>query len=142
MSLIEPVSSSPSLPFQRVRAAYDGAASLPSAARDQRRAPSGGHADLASVLGIPQGELTPAVRTALAGLLSEAGALKAENQALADRLRQAEGLADIDPLADVLNRRAFLRESARSMSFAARHGSPASMLYFDLNGFKQINDRN
>jgi diguanylate cyclase (GGDEF)-like protein len=40
-----------------------------------------------------------------------------------------------------LNRRAFLRELSRIRAFAQRYGAPASLVYFDLDGFKAINDR-
>ena len=38
-------------------------------------------------------------------------------------------------------RRAFVRELSRVRTFAQRYGSPASLVYFDLDGFKAINDR-
>jgi diguanylate cyclase (GGDEF)-like protein len=44
-------------------------------------------------------------------------------------------------LAPVLNRRAFLREIKRVAAFAQRYGSPASLVFFDLDGFKVVNDR-
>ena len=40
----------------------------------------------------------------------------------------------------VLNRRAFAREVSRFVSFAARYGTPATLLYLDLNNFKTVND--
>jgi diguanylate cyclase (GGDEF)-like protein len=40
----------------------------------------------------------------------------------------------------VLNRRAFVRELARAMAFSRRYGSPAALLYLDLDGFKAVND--
>ncbi|HEX7970140.1 MAG TPA: GGDEF domain-containing protein, partial [Stellaceae bacterium] len=39
------------------------------------------------------------------------------------------------------NRRAFIRELTRMMSFAQRYGTAASIVYFDINSLKQINDR-
>jgi diguanylate cyclase (GGDEF)-like protein len=90
---------------------------------------------------IPEAELTPAVRAALSALHAELAALKAERSSLVDRLRAVEDLADRDPLTAVLNRRAFERELDRVIGFSARFGVQASLLYFDLDGFKQINDR-
>jgi diguanylate cyclase (GGDEF)-like protein len=49
-------------------------------------------------------------------------------------------LADHDALTPVLNRRAFVRELGRAMAFSRRYGSPAALLYLDLDGFKQVND--
>jgi len=33
-----------------------------------------------------------------------------------------------------------VRELTRYISFAGRYGTPATLLYFDLDGFKQVND--
>lgn len=90
---------------------------------------------------IPQSELTPAVRAALAALQDEIAGLKLERSGLMDRLRAVEDLADRDALTTVLNRRAFERELDRVIAFSTRFGVQASLLYFDLDGFKQINDR-
>jgi diguanylate cyclase (GGDEF)-like protein len=43
-------------------------------------------------------------------------------------------------LTPVLNRRAFVRELARALAFSRRYGSPAALLYVDLDGFKAVND--
>ena len=40
----------------------------------------------------------------------------------------------------MLNRRAFVRELARALAFSRRYGSPAALLYVDLDGFKAVND--
>ena len=40
----------------------------------------------------------------------------------------------------LLNRRAFVRELTRYIAFSGRYNTPASLIYFDLNQFKQIND--
>jgi len=57
------------------------------------------------------------------------------------RLAHAEQLADTDVLAPVLNRRAFIRELDRTIAGVARYGVPASLIFFDLDGFKAVNDR-
>ena len=44
-------------------------------------------------------------------------------------------------LTPLLNRRAFIRELRRVATFAQRYGSKASLVYFDLDGFKSVNDR-
>jgi diguanylate cyclase (GGDEF)-like protein len=43
-------------------------------------------------------------------------------------------------LLPILNRRAFVREIARFIAFVERYGTPASLLYLDLDGFKAVND--
>ena len=40
----------------------------------------------------------------------------------------------------LLNRRAFKRELTRAIGLAARYGTPASLIYFDLDEFKRVND--
>lgn len=98
-------------------------------------------ADTVSVLGIPELEMTPAVRAAIRRILAELEDLRIEVGRLKARLSQAEDLADRDALTPLLNRRAFVRELARARTFAERYGVPASLVYFDLDGFKAINDR-
>jgi diguanylate cyclase (GGDEF)-like protein len=56
------------------------------------------------------------------------------------RLAEMERLADEDSLAPVPNRRAFVRELSRMISFTERYGGVNSLVYFDVNGLKQIND--
>jgi diguanylate cyclase (GGDEF)-like protein len=81
------------------------------------------------------------VKGAIQTLLAEIDDLRGEVARVKARLAEAEGLADRDALTPLLNRRAFLRELARIRAFAQRYGSPASLVYFDLDGFKAINDR-
>jgi diguanylate cyclase (GGDEF)-like protein len=97
--------------------------------------------DSASFLGIAEVELTPAVRAALTRLISEIDELRGEVGRLKARLNEAEDLADLDGLTPLLNRRAFLRELKRILTFGQRYGSPSSLIYFDLDGFKAVNDR-
>ena len=106
-------------------------------------APAGGAGpvDQVSFLGIPRNEMTPAVQAAIEALIGELDQLKREVSALRARLSEAEGLADRDTLTPLLNRRAFVRELARARTFAGRYGFPASLVYFDLDGFKALNDR-
>lgn len=97
--------------------------------------------DSAAFLGVSEVELTPDVRAALVRLLTEIDELRLEVGRLKARLNEAEDLADQDGLTPLLNRRAFLRELRRVLTFAQRYGGPASLIYFDLDGFKSVNDR-
>lgn len=97
--------------------------------------------DTAAFLGLTAEELTPSVRAALTTLLTEIDDLRGEVGRLKARLAETEGLADRDSLTPLLNRRAFLRELNRVRTFAQRYGAPASVVYFDLDGFKTVNDR-
>ena len=56
------------------------------------------------------------------------------------RISSLEKLVDEDPLMPVCNRRAFVRELSRMMGLAGRYGLPGSVVYFDVNNLKQIND--
>ena len=91
-------------------------------------------------MGIPEVELTPSVRGGIMALVEEVEKLRGELELTHSRLEHLEKLADQDTLAPIANRRAFVREMSRIMSFSQRYGSPASVLYFDLNGMKEIND--
>ncbi len=94
----------------------------------------------ASVLGIPEAEFTPRVRDAIMTLMGEVDSLRRELQKTKERLDEIERTADQDHLLPLLNRRAFVRELTRYISLAGRYGTPATLLYFDLDGFKQVND--
>lgn len=97
--------------------------------------------DVATVMGIPESELTPKVREALQQLMAEVYSLRQELEEARQRIGHLEQLADQDSLAPVLNRRAFIRELSRMAAFEERYGPAGSVLYFDVNGMKQINDR-
>jgi len=97
-------------------------------------------ADVLSVAGLSETELTPKLRQALLELLGEVEQLRRELGEARARIGYLEKLADEDPLMPVANRRAFVRELTRMMSFARRYGSAASIVYFDINNLKTIND--
>jgi diguanylate cyclase (GGDEF)-like protein len=98
-------------------------------------------ADRVEFLGVTETELTPAVRAAIAALVIELDDLRSEVQRLKVRLLEAEAAADEDPLTGAKNRRAFLRELRRVAAFAQRYEIPASLVYFDLDDLKGVNDR-
>ena len=96
--------------------------------------------DVATIMGVPEAELTPKVRAALDKLLAEVHTLREDLERARRRIGYLEELADRDPLAPVLNRRAFVRELTRMIAFAERYSVPGSVVYLDINGMKQIND--
>ncbi len=76
------------------------------------------------------------------------GDLRAEIERLKAELLQAEwkiadleARADVDPMLNILNRRGFARELARSLAYVKRYGTPAVLLFIDLDGFKAVNDQ-
>lgn len=97
--------------------------------------------DAVSLLGLPEQELTPSVRSALRHLIEEMADLRHELATTQARLAELERLADEDSLAPIRNRRAFLRDLARTIGHVERYGTPFSLLYFDVNGLKAINDQ-
>lgn len=96
--------------------------------------------DAAVIAGIPEQEMTPKVREAIAGLMAEVESLRQELQDARRRAGEMEKLADQDPLTPVSNRRAFVRDLTRMISYAERYGVTTSLIFFDINGMKQIND--
>ncbi len=96
--------------------------------------------DTASVMGIPAEELSPQVRSAVMTLMGEVDRLKRDLEQSRKRLREMEDVADQDPLVPMLNRRAFERELARTQSYTKRYGAKASLVFIDLDGFKEVND--
>jgi len=100
-----------------------------------------GPVDTVGFLGISEPEMTPAVRDAIQTLLTEIDDLRGEVGRLKARLAEVEDLADRDALTPLLNRRALIRELGRIRTFAQRYGSPASLVYFDLDDLKSVNDR-
>lgn len=57
-------------------------------------------------------------------------------------MEKLEKLATIDELSGALNRRHFIELALRELERAKRTGSPLSLLMFDLDHFKRINDQN
>jgi diguanylate cyclase (GGDEF)-like protein len=74
-------------------------------------------------------------------LRAEVERLKGELDEARARITELEQRADVDPLLDILNRRGFERELKRSLAYVKRYGTPAALLYVDLDGFKAINDQ-
>ncbi|MDH3741203.1 MAG: GGDEF domain-containing protein [Hyphomicrobiales bacterium] len=79
---------------------------------------------------------------------TETDKLKNDIRRLCRLLREAETeiarlepLVDLDPLVPLFNRRAFTRELDRVVSYCKRYGTTAVLVYFDLDGFKSVNDR-
>jgi diguanylate cyclase (GGDEF)-like protein len=104
------------------------------------RAGSSAIQDLTTVMGIPTAELTPKVQAAILELMAEVDRLRQELSVALQRTDRLERLADEDPLVPVINRRAFVRELSRAMSFAQRYQVPSTLIFFDINGMKAVND--
>ncbi|MGE5268209.1 MAG: GGDEF domain-containing protein [Thiohalocapsa sp.] len=115
------------------------------AERPRRRAGdlagAGGEAATSGLLSaIPKTALTPELRQAVAALVAERDRLRDELGKARSKIASLERLADEDSLTPVANRRAFVRQLSRMIAFTNRYGVPASVVYFDVNNMKQIND--
>jgi diguanylate cyclase (GGDEF)-like protein len=97
--------------------------------------------DAVDLLGLPGQDLTPRVRAALRQLIEEILGLRSQLAVMQTRVTELERLADEDALVPIRNRRAFLRDLARTIGDVERYGTPYGLLYFDVDGLKAINDR-
>lgn len=95
---------------------------------------------LLEILGVDLGSLDRRTRAALEALGEEVIALRDEAEMLRRALAEAELLADNDGLCPVFNRRAFEREVRREIALAGRFRTPLSLIFVDLDNFKQVND--
>lgn len=86
-------------------------------------------------------ELTPALEVVNLVVLTVAFQLFGQLLAtLREQLDQERRLARTDPLTDLHNRRAFWSATAREVARGRRQGTPFSLAYIDVDGFKGVND--
>lgn len=97
----------------------------------QRRQPSDAHTGKAA---------SRPRQSDVALLAAEVERLERELALARKQVAALEARADIDPLTNLPNRRAFERELVRSLAYLKRHGNSAVLLYLDLDDFKHIND--
>lgn len=95
----------------------------------------------ARLFGIPAHQMTAQVRAGFKALMGEVDSLRLDVEKLKYDLAEAESAADHDALVPVYNRRAFMREAQRIVAMVRRHEVEASLIFFDMNNFKDINDR-
>ncbi len=72
--------------------------------------------------------------------LGDLGAIIADELSLRSATREIERLARIDPLTGLGNRRWWDDRARRELSRASRQGAAVSVVLFDLDGFKNVND--
>jgi len=94
-----------------------------------------------SMLGIPEAEMTPAVNLAVSALFEKLDDLNRELSRTKESLSEIERLVDVDCLAPIPNRRAFMRRLSWAITMQERYNHPSTILYFDIDDFKQINDQ-
>lgn len=120
------------------RVAAKSAAGAPQAAAGASQAAQA--VPTTSIMGIPTEEVTPRVKIAIEALMQEVERLRKEMEELRRQNAGLEKIADEDAMLPVANRRAFVRELSRNMSFSERYDQPSSLAFFDVNNMKTIND--
>ena len=75
-----------------------------------------------------------------AELLEEIARLRSKIDRLETRVAELDQLAHRDALVPLANRRGMLRELQTMIARNARHGTPAAILFVDLDGLKILND--
>lgn len=90
---------------------------------------------------VPADEDSPVAAAAITRLIAEIDRLRDELAQNNARIQDLERLAERDPLTPVANRRAFLHALERFNALARRHGTASSVIYLDVDGMKDINDR-
>lgn len=76
----------------------------------------------------------------LASLMTERHGLLETIRTLNSELDHAKTIADHDPLLPIFNRRAFVRELSKQLSFCRRYKIETCLIYIDLDRFKALND--
>jgi diguanylate cyclase (GGDEF)-like protein len=97
--------------------------------------------DRIAMMGIPDEEMTPAVHFAISALIEKLDDVNRELAHTKESLAEMERLVDVDCVVPIANRRAFMRRLSWAITMHERYGHPSSILYFDLNSFKSINDQ-
>lgn len=97
-------------------------------------------AERMAMLGIPEKEMTPAVNLAISALMEKLDDMNRELDRTKEALHEIERMVDVDVVAPIPNRRAFMRRLNWAITMHERYSHPSTILYFDLNNFKQIND--
>lgn len=75
-----------------------------------------------------------------AELLEEIARLRTEVAGLSARVAELDRLAHEDTLVPLSNRRGLAKALAQTIARHRRHGTPAAVLFVDLNGLKRLND--
>lgn len=72
--------------------------------------------------------------------MAEVDYMRGELEIAHRRISELEKLADQDSLIEISNRRAFVREMTRMISYSDRYGINSSLIFLDMNDLKVIND--
>jgi len=95
--------------------------------------------DVASILGLPESVVTPAVMGSITGLLGELDRLRWVDSQYRRRLSYLETLADLDALVPISNRRGFIRTLDALMGSGHADGT---LVVLHVAGLEQIRREN
>ena len=73
-------------------------------------------------------------------LLGEVSRLRGEVARLEARVEELDRLANMDSLVPVANRRGLIAQLDMMIARCERHGTPAALLFVDVDGLKALND--
>lgn len=76
-----------------------------------------------------------------AALLDEIASLRAALARCSAQIVLLDGLANLDPLVNLPNRRNFVANLESAIARVGEHDTPAAVLFLDVDGLKAINDR-
>jgi len=96
--------------------------------------------DRIAMLGIPESHMSEEVALVISALLEKLDDTSSELSRTKENLAEIERLVDVDTLAPIPNRRAFMRRLSWAITMHERYSHPSTILFFDLNDFKSIND--
>ena len=113
---------------------------IKNAEKSAEKTTSNRQADRMAMLGIPSEQMTPEVNLAVSALMEKLDDVNRELSRTKESLSEIERLVDVDPVAPIPNRRAFMRRLSWAITMQERYGHPSTILFFDLNDFKEIND--
>lgn len=91
-------------------------------------------------LGVPSEEITESVSLVVSALNEKIDDMQLEIEHLRAQLEEMQTLVDVDCLAPIPNRRAFMKRLHWVISMQERYDEVSSIVYFDLTRFKHIND--
>jgi diguanylate cyclase (GGDEF)-like protein len=84
--------------------------------------------------------MTSKVKNAIMTLMAEVDHMRSELEIAHRRISELEKQADQESLIEISNRRAFVREMKRMISYSDRYGINSSLIFLDMNDLKVIND--
>ena len=73
-------------------------------------------------------------------LIAEISRLRGEVARLESRVEELDRLANMDALVPVANRRGLITQLDMMIARCERHGTPAALLFVDVDGLKALND--